>query len=143
MDLWEFSFTNALFLDGKYSKGLLSKLFELLIDFVFVPLPDFGLFFFKGRSYVLKGNFCFSTKIWSSIFELFLFLFPLEDNEDSLDKDESDSEEVVSSESLSDTKNSFLDFFFVDNLPKTCSFNERLREKIEKQKDKMLIEWTK
>ena len=68
---------------------------------------------------------------------------PFEDNEDSLDEDESDCEEMISSESLSDTKNSFLDFFFVDDLPETSSFNERLREKIEKQKDKMLIEWTK
>ena len=34
-----------------------------------------------------------------------------EDSEDSLDEDESDCEEMVSSESLSDTKNSFLDLF--------------------------------
>ena len=52
---------------------------------------------------------------------------PFEDNEDSLEKDESDYEEMVSSESLSDTKNSFLDFFFVDDLPEISSFNEQLQ----------------
>ena len=62
---------------------------------------------------------------------------------DSLDKDESDSEDIVSTESLSDVKNSLLDFFFVDDLPEISSFNEWLLVKIEKQKDYMLIEWTK
>ena len=68
---------------------------------------------------------------------------PFEDSEDSLDKDESDSEEIVSTESLSDAKKSFLGFIFVDILPEISSFNEWLRIKIEKGKDDMLIEWAK
>ena len=68
------------------------------------------------------------------------FLFPFEDIEDSLDEDVSGCEEMVSTESLFDAKNSLLDFFFVDDLPEISSFNERLRIKIEKQKDDMLIE---
>ena len=54
---------------------------------------------------------------------------PFEDSEDSLDKDESDSEEIVSTESQSDAKNSVLDFFFVDELPEISSFNKQLLKK--------------
>ena len=148
MDLWEFSFTNILFLDGIDSEELLLNLFEDLIDWIFVPLLDFGLFFCKGIYFFhfLFGddNFCFSIKSCSLIFWTFCSFFSLfDDYEVSLDKHESDSEEMVSTESLSDAKNSFLYFFFVDDLPEKISFNERLRVKIEKQKVNMLVEWTK
>ena len=81
----------------------------------------------------LKCNF------WTFCF----FLSPFEDSEDSLEEDDYNSEEIVSTESLSVAKKSCLDLFFVDNLPKMSSFNERLQEKVEKWKDDMFIEWAK
>ena len=145
MDLWEFSFINTLFLDVIFSKGLIFNLFEHLIDLFFaLLLVYFSLkveiltFFFSGRI-----TFPWVPKFEVQFFELFVFLSPFEDSEDSLDKDESDSEDIVSTESLSDVKNSILNFFFVDDLPEISSFNEWLLVKIEKQKDYMLIEWTK
>ena len=68
---------------------------------------------------------------------------PLDDIDDSLDKDVSNSEQMNSSQSLSDVKDSLLDFFLVEDLPNKSSFNEQLREEIEKWKDEMFIEWTK
>ena len=67
------------------------------------------------------------------IFLNFLFLLsPFEDIEDSLGKDISDCEEIVSFQSLSDAKDSFANFFFVDDLPEISSFNEQFQEEIEK-----------
>ena len=54
-----------------------------------------------------------------------------EDIEDSLDKDVLACEEMDSSESLSDAKDSLLDFFD-DNLPSIISLKEQLQEEIEK-----------
>ena len=59
------------------------------------------------------------------------FLPPFEDTEDSLDKEVSDCGEMGSSKSISDTKDSILDFLD-DNLPNISSFIEQLQEEIEK-----------